>query len=946
MHPIFPRRTGFRPVLFALAAVAGSALNAASSAATVPEPLTLDYFFDRPEVVPVIIDGQTYDRVIMPGCPNGGDIGHPALPARGAQILLPFGTGIESIEIELGQRVPLGSDYLVEPVGQPVKLSDDPGAALPPTPDPVIYSLDTAIPQSAFQEIGTHAFRGYDILILRLQPVQYIPATGELSYYRKLTVKVNTAPAGRAGALYRALEKDRIEVLGKVDNPRIAESYVTNGRSGGKGFDMLILTTTALAPSFQPLKDYHDAHGIATEIQTTADVGSNDPVDVRDYIRERYLNDGIEYVIIGGDDDVIPAKDLYVDGESTMPGDIFFACLDGSWNWDGDSRWGEPNDGEGGGDVDLVAEVYVGRACAGNTTEADRFVNKTLWYLTDQHTTPANVLLVGEYLGFGGVAEYAGNYLDELIDGSSAHGYTTVGIPTDRYTVDTLYERDGSWSMWDLLDRLDAGIHILNHLGHGSPDYAMKLDNGDILNYVENEDLCFVYSQTCLAGHFDGTDCWAEHMNIKIDEGAYAVVMNARYGYGTYNSTDGPSQRFDREFWDAVFNQDEGLPEVGKANQDSKEDNIYRINESCMRWCCYELNLFGDPTVPFMGAVPALSISLPDGLPEYIDPDVPTVIPVEIVSRNEQYVEGTGTLHYRFDGGTFLTSSLVHVGGDLYEATLPGAACDDVPEYYFSAEGDGGTTVCSPHDAPDSVYTAKVGHPVISMHDDFETDQGWVAENLGATSGDWQRGVPVNDPSWDYDPISDSDGSGQCYLTQNQYGNTDVDDGAVRLTSPTFDMSEGGDISYDYYLYLTDNPNGVDRLLVEINSNDGEGNWTEIARHDTGAGTAWRHHEITEAELIANGVDLTATMRIRYTANDADPQSIVEAGLDAFFVTRLECEESECPEDINGDGVVNTEDLLVLLGNWGNAGDGDIDNNGVVNTQDLLLLLAAWGPCP
>jgi len=53
-----------------------------------------------------------------------------------------------------------------------------------------------------------------------------------------------------------------------------------------------------------------------------------------------------------------------------------------------------------------------------------------------------------------------------------------------------------------------------------------------------------------------------------------------------------------------------------------------------------------------------------------------------------------------------------------------------------------------------------------------------------------------------------------------------------------------------------------------------------------------------------------------------------------------------CPEDINGDGVVNTEDLLILLANWGGAGDGDIDNNGVVNTQDLLLLLAAWGQCP
>jgi hypothetical protein len=54
----------------------------------------------------------------------------------------------------------------------------------------------------------------------------------------------------------------------------------------------------------------------------------------------------------------------------------------------------------------------------------------------------------------------------------------------------------------------------------------------------------------------------------------------------------------------------------------------------------------------------------------------------------------------------------------------------------------------------------------------------------------------------------------------------------------------------------------------------------------------------------------------------------------------------ECPEDINGDGVVDTEDLLILLGNWGNSGEGDIDGSGVVDTADLLALLAAWGECP
>ncbi|MBN2563772.1 MAG: hypothetical protein JXQ75_22875, partial [Phycisphaerae bacterium] len=298
-------------------------------------------------------------------------------------------------------------------------------------------------------------------------------------------------------------------------------------------------------------------------------------------------------------------------------------------------------------------------------------------------------------------------------------------------------------------------------------------------------------------------------------------------------------------------------------------------------------------TAVFVEDQDPLYISFPSGLPEYLTPDVATPFDVQITDGEESYVPGTGTLHYRYDGGTYLTSALTHVSGNIYEATLPPATCDDTPEFYISAEGNLGSTVYSPADAPSTVYSAIVGALATILDDNFETDQGWVAENLGADSGDWQRGVPVNDPGWSYDPASDSDGSGQCFLTQNETGNTDIDDGAVRLTSPTIDMSGGGiTISYDYYLYLT-NDDGTDRLLVEINNDGGTGSWTEIARHDTNGGLSWRSHTIDQGDLDAAGVTLTANMQIRFTANDDDTQSIVEGGIDAFLITGFQCLPSD-----------------------------------------------------
>ena len=50
--------------------------------------------------------------------------------------------------------------------------------------------------------------------------------------------------------------------------------------------------------------------------------------------------------------------------------------------------------------------------------------------------------------------------------------------------------------------------------------------------------------------------------------------------------------------------------------------------------------------------------------------------------------------------------------------------------------------------------------------------------------------------------------------------------------------------------------------------------------------------------------------------------------------------------DLNGDGVVQIQDLLGFLEAYGVIGDdlaADLNNDGSVTTQDLLILLSAFG---
>ena len=55
-----------------------------------------------------------------------------------------------------------------------------------------------------------------------------------------------------------------------------------------------------------------------------------------------------------------------------------------------------------------------------------------------------------------------------------------------------------------------------------------------------------------------------------------------------------------------------------------------------------------------------------------------------------------------------------------------------------------------------------------------------------------------------------------------------------------------------------------------------------------------------------------------------------------------------CPADLNGDGTVNTSDLLLLFAAWGTnpGGPPDLDGDGTVSISDLLILFGDWGPCP
>ncbi len=487
--------------------------------------------------------------------------GYPMVPAYQKVITLPFGTTVSDVRVTFSGSHESTLGKALQPGAQPLPLLDDQTAVPEPTADAAVYARTTQIPDEPYEYVVnagldglTHVF----FLTITCYPVQYTPATRQLTWYDHLTIDVKTTPPVHATVF-------------------------------GDQYDLLIIAPEKFVPTLQPLINHKNTMGMRTTLITVENItahyqGRDAPEKIKYAIKDMIETTGIHYVLLVGglknmiyttvrDDENQGTKNWWLPvrysnlqesgGDCGYLCDLYFADIynaTGNFSsWDTDNNnifgqwWGGKKDRP-----DLYPDVYVGRLACENTNEVKTMVNKIInyekapadpsWYKTmivlgsDTFNDSGTKILEGEVENQKAL-NYMTGWTPIKIWGSNRENKTLVPNPVDIVTT------------------ISKGAGFVAFSGHGSAErwntywpysFDVKRARGiyfwDIPLIHNQEKLPIVVVGGCHNSQFNVTalgwimgapfvyspvpECFSWLLDRNTHGGAIATFGNTGLGYG------------------------------------------------------------------------------------------------------------------------------------------------------------------------------------------------------------------------------------------------------------------------------------------------------------------------------------------------------------------------------------------------------------------------------
>lgn len=565
------------------------------------------------------------------------DVGKPQIPYKVLQFAIPKGQKIAGIKILSDITEELPGTYIMYPAQESHPMSEE---WVFTKPDSSAYSSSIPYPVEIVAEPVVGFMAGVDIATILLHPLQYVPSEKKLILHKKIKFKIiyakDVSKDVSAGAKINNKKRSkkaktiRDDFLKKmVLNPgyvetNAAEVYgvyeagaggvILQGGSAPASVDYLIITSQELADSgeFQPFLDSKVAKGLAVHIEAVSWIENNSQgrdtqEKIRNYIKDLFQNNGLVYVLLGGDVDVVPTREFMNEsaGGGKFSSDFYYANLDGTMDADGDGIYGEPID-----EVDYFPDVFIGRAPVETLEEVQVFVNKVLSYEGVSMDDP-----ILKKMLFLGCSDFGNT--GEIVKERIARDY----IQPDIYEITKYYEHyiSGGY-ISETISAIEEGTHLVNHIDHGSIDvWRLGDDDSEKALYIDdvqalqNSNYPVIFTVSCFSNAFDNPymDVISEEFMLNSHGGSAAYVGNTNFGICPESDT-----MLDPELFEALMVK--GYCHIGQTLAELWTTyGVQAQYNASLSYALFAFNLLGDPEMEIK--IPSDPLPLVDNIKKIID---------------------------------------------------------------------------------------------------------------------------------------------------------------------------------------------------------------------------------------------------------------------------------------------------------------------------------------
>ncbi len=492
------------------------------------------------------IDG--FGRILIPGKPN--------LPSKIFSIAIPPGSVFVDLHYTLGDVVVLPNHYDVLPVPAP-GVFDQAYEKIQSKEEQCYienkaeaYGVDTVYPASVVAFERTAGYRQYNLVDVRINPIQYAPVSGTLTYNPDIIVEIDYEMKESTTGDMIVSDADTFfeqQARSIILNYNEATAWYDIQKGGTEKYPFVIITLDSLTSSIGDLAEWEEAKGKNVQVVTTSWIASHytgyDLAEkIRNFIREKYPSDqwDIQDLLIIGHPDEIPMRETWQDiGGGNPETDFYYAELslpdNVSWDADGDHQYGENSD-----PIDFYGEITVGRIPWSDPETVEHICQKSVAY--EQNTNPSfknNILLLAAFID----DNTDGAVFMEYCANSSRHPWMAHWSKTRLYEFSSQYRKDYLLTHVNVVNVWSKGTYgFVSWHAHGAPEGTSFIKSSDC-QHLNDEYPAIISAASC-------SNSDTEYLNIgqaMMKQGAVGFLGANKVAYYC-SAWDDPSDGDDQSF--------------------------------------------------------------------------------------------------------------------------------------------------------------------------------------------------------------------------------------------------------------------------------------------------------------------------------------------------------------------------------------------------------------